>query len=148
MIAVAPTIGSAAVSHAGISDINSYWGEGLWGYDYGARALANYFPWADTDFFVAQSPLFHAENVTTPLLLVHGDSDVNVPKGESDQFFTALKLLGREVEYVQIVGQDHHILDHEQRIVWNDTILAFLTKYLKEQPEWWDALYPAAEDYR
>ena len=95
-----------------------------------------------------QSPLFHADKITTPLLLLHGDSDTNVPVGESDQLFTALKLLGREVEYVQIRGQDHHILDHEQRIVWNDTILAFFAKYLKEQPEWWEAMYPEPKDYR
>jgi dipeptidyl aminopeptidase/acylaminoacyl peptidase len=139
---------AAAVSHAGISDISSYWGEGLWGYAYGARALAGSFPWADRELYIEQSPIFHADKITTPLLLVHGDADVNVPKGESDQLFTALKLLGKEVEYVQIVGQDHHILNHEQRIVWNDTIMAFLAKFLKDRPDWWDEMYPAAEDYR
>ena len=139
---------AAAVSHAGISDISSYWGEGMWGYAYGARALADAFPWTDRDLYVEQSALFHADKITTPLLLVHGDSDINVPKGESDQLFTALKILGKEVEYVQIVGQDHHILDHEQRIVWNDTILAFLAKHLKGRPAWWDEMYPAPKDFR
>ena len=139
---------AAAVSHAGISDISSYWGEGLWGYAYGARALAGSFPWADQELYIGQSALFQADRITTPLLLVHGDSDVNVPKGESDQLFTALKMLGKEVEYVQIVGQDHHILDHEQRIVWNDTILAFLAKHLKGRSAWWDALYPEPKDWR
>jgi len=139
---------AAAVSHAGISSISSYWGEGLWGYAYGARALANAFPWQDRELYVEQSPLFHADRITTPLLLVHGDADTNVPVGESDQLFTALKLLGREVEYVQIQGQDHHILDHDQRIVWNDTILAFFARYLKGRPAWWEALYPEPEDFR
>ena len=139
---------AAAVSHAGISDISSYWGEGMWGYAYGARALADSFPWRNRELFVDQSPLFHADRITTPLLLVHGDSDINVPKGESDQLFTALKILGKDVEYVQIVGQDHHILDHEQRIVWNDTILAYLARYLKGRPAWWDEMYPAPKDFR
>ncbi len=135
---------AAAVSHAGISSISSYWGEGLWGYAYGARALADAFPWDRRDVYVEQSALFHADKITTPLLLVHGDSDTNVPVGESDQLFTALKLLGREVEYVQIQGQDHHILDHDQRIVWNDTILAFFAKWLKGRDGWWQAMYPDA----
>ena len=139
---------AAAVSHAGISSISSYWGEGLWGYQYGARALANAFPWQDRDLYVNQSALFNADKIHTPLLLVHGDSDTNVPVGESDQLFTALKLLGREVEYVQIQGQDHWVVDHDQRIVWNDTILAFLAKHLKGRPAWWDAMYPAPEDFR
>jgi dipeptidyl aminopeptidase/acylaminoacyl peptidase len=134
---------AAAVSHAGISSISSYWGEGLWGYAYGARALADAFPWSHRDLYVEQSALFHADEVTTPLLLVHGASDTNVPVGESDQMFVALKMLGKEVEYVQIEGQDHWIVDHEQRIVWNDTILAFFARHLKDRPAWWDALYPA-----
>jgi dipeptidyl aminopeptidase/acylaminoacyl peptidase len=139
---------AAGVSHAGISSISSYWGEGLWGYAYGARALANAFPWADRDLYIEQSALFHADKITTPLLLVHGDSDTNVPVGESDQLFTALKLLGREVEYVQIQGQDHWVLDHDQRIVWNDTILAFFARHLKQRSAWWEALYPEPDDYR
>lgn len=132
---------AAAVSHAGISSISSYWGEGLWGYVYGARALANAYPWDNVDLYVQQSALFHADKINTPLLLVHGDSDTNVPVGESDQLFTALKVLGREVEYVQIQGQDHWVVDHGQRIVWNDTILAFFARHLKGRPGWWDALY-------
>ncbi len=133
---------ACAVSHAGISDITSYWGHGWWGYDYGARALANAFPWSDRDIYVEQSPLYHADKIHTPLLLLHGSADTNVPPGESDQLFTALELLGRDVEYVQIEGQNHWILDHDQRIVWNDTILAYFARYLKERPAWWGAMYP------
>ncbi len=42
-----------------------------------------------------------------------------------------------------MLGQDHWILDHDQRIVWNDTILAYFAKYLKGEPEFWEAMYPA-----
>jgi dipeptidyl aminopeptidase/acylaminoacyl peptidase len=133
---------AAAISHAGISAITSYWGEGLWGYAYGARALAHSFPWSDRDLFIEQSPLYLADKIHTPLLLLHGADDTNVPVGESDQLYTALKLLGRDVEYVQVEGQDHWILDRDRRIVWNDTILAYFAKMLKHQPQWWDNLYP------
>ncbi|PJA75396.1 S9 family peptidase [bacterium CG_4_9_14_3_um_filter_65_15] len=139
---------AAAISHAGISDITSYWGGGLWGYAYGARALAGTFPWSDRDLYVDQSAVYSADKINTPLLLLHGDSDVNVPPGESDQLFTALKLLGKDVEYVRLTGQDHHILDHEQRMVWNDTILAYFARYLKERPAWWDEMYPAPKGWR
>jgi dipeptidyl aminopeptidase/acylaminoacyl peptidase len=132
----------AAVSHAGISSIASYWGEGYWGYAYGARALAGTFPWSDRELYIEQSPLFLADRIHTPLLLVHGGSDTNVPVGESIQLFTALKLLDRPVEFVRIEGQNHWIIDHDQRIVWNDTILAFFAWHLKDQPQWWQALYP------
>jgi dipeptidyl aminopeptidase/acylaminoacyl peptidase len=132
----------AAVSHAGISNISSYWAEGYWGYSYGARALAHSFPWNDPELYVEQSPLFHADKIVTPLLLLHGFDDTNVPRGESDGLYNALQMLGREVEYVQIAGQDHHILDHDKRIVWNDTILGWFERELKLREGWWNALYP------
>jgi dipeptidyl aminopeptidase/acylaminoacyl peptidase len=134
---------TAAVSHAGISSISGYWGEGYWGYSYSSVATADSFPWNRKDIYVTQSPLFNADKITTPLLLLHGSVDTNVPPGESTQLFTALKLLGREVEYVQFLEQNHHVLTYNKRILWTKTILAWFDRWLKGQPEWWLDLYPA-----
>lgn len=133
---------AAAISHAGISFISSYWGEGYWGYLYGAGANAFSFPWNRRDIFVDQSPLFNADKVHTPLLLLHGTSDVNVPIGESYQMYKALRLLGREVAMVTVSGEDHGIVDYAKRVDWEKTILAWFGKYLKDRPQWWAALYP------
>lgn len=133
---------ATGISHAGISALSSYWGEGYWGYLYSSVATAESFPWNRKDIYVDQSPLFNADKVNKPLLLLHGDSDTNVPPGESDQFYVALKLLGKDVEYVQVKGQDHHILDYKKRIIWQKTILAWFDKQLKGQGEWWSDLYP------
>ncbi len=133
---------AAAVSHAGISSLASYWGEGYWGYIYSAVATANRFPWNRTDFYIESSPLYHADKINTPLLLLHGMSDTNVPPGESIQLYTALKLLGKEVEFVQVKGQNHWILDYKKRLIWKKSILAWFDRWLKDQPEWWNTLYP------
>ncbi len=133
---------AAAVAHAGISALSSYWGEGYWGYSYGAVANADSFPWNRRDIFVDRSPLFNADKVTTPLLLTHGDDDPNVPPGESDQFYAALKLLGVEVEYLRIAGLGHLIMEHDKRALWSKSILAWFDRSLKDQPQWWEALYP------
>ena len=133
---------SAAIAHAGISSISSYWGEGYWGYAYSAFATANSFPWNRKDIYVNQSALFNADKITTPLLLLHGSADTNVPSGESTQLFTALKILGREVEYVQIFDQNHHIMTYNKRILWTKTIMAWFDRWLKGEPEWWFNLYP------
>jgi dipeptidyl aminopeptidase/acylaminoacyl peptidase len=133
---------AAAMSHAGISDITSYWGEGYWGYSYSALASANSYPWNARDIYVNQSPLFSADKVNTPILFLHGSADTNVPVGESIQMFTALKLLGKETALIQIEGENHHILHYDKRIKWNNSIYAWFAKWLKDQPEWWDALYP------
>lgn len=132
---------AAAISHAGISDISGYWGEGYWGYWYNSISAANSFPWNRKDIYVDQSPLFGAENIKTPLLLLHGDADTNVPPGESRQLYTALKLLGKEVELIEVAGQDHWILEHDKRKKWTKTIVAWFDKWLKRDAAWWNELY-------
>lgn len=134
---------AAAISHAGISDHTSYWGERYWGYSYSEVSMANSYPWSDADLYVKQSPLFNADKIHTPLLFLHGDKDNNVPIGESIQMFTALKLLNRPTAFVAVADQDHHILDYDKRIKWQDTIYAWFAKYLKDDSSWWDAMYPA-----
>ncbi len=57
--------------------------------------------------------------------------------------FTALKLLNRPTAFVAVADQDHHILDYDKRIKWQDTIYAWFAKYLKDDSSWWDAMYPA-----
>ena len=133
---------AAAVSHAGIANHTSYWGEGYWGYNYSEVSMANSYPWSHRQLYVNQSPLFNADKIHTPLLLLHGNADTNVPLIESLQMFTALKLLGREVSLVEVEGENHHILDYNKREKWLATQMAWFQKWLKDDPTWWDALYP------
>ncbi len=133
---------SASVSHAGISNIASYWGEGYWGYSYSAGASAGSYPWNNPDLYVRQSPLFSADKINTPLLLLHGTADTNVPIGESIQMYNALKLLGKEVEFIQVEGENHAIYDYDKRIAWNNAIYSWFAKWLKEDSRWWDSMFP------
>ena len=133
---------AAAVSHAGIANHTSYWGEGYWGYNYSEVSMANSYPWSHRQLYVDQSPLFNADKIHTPLLLLHGNADTNVPLIESLQMFTALKLLGREVSLVEVEGENHHILDYSKKEKWLATQMAWFQKWLKDDPTWWDTLYP------
>ena len=133
---------AAAVSHAGIANHTSYWGQGYWGYNYSEVSMANSYPWSHRQLYVDQSPLFNADKIHTPLLLLHGDADTNVPLIESLQMFTALKLLGREVALVQVKGENHHILEYSKKEKWLATQMAWFARWLKDDPTWWDALYP------
>lgn len=133
---------AAAVSHAGISALSSYWGEGYWGYGYCSVANTGTYPWNNPEFFTKHSPLFNADKINTPLLLLHGNADTNVPVGESIQMFLALKLLGKTVEFVEVDGENHGVADYKKRLEWQNTIFAWFAKWLKEEPEWWEAMYP------
>lgn len=133
---------AAAISHAGISNIASYWGGGYWGYTYGEAAQYGSYPWNNPDMYVKQSPLFNADKIHTPLLLLHGTVDTNVPTTESQQLFTALRILGRPVSYVQVDNENHVISDYKKREAWQNVIFAWFAKWLKDEPLWWKTLYP------
>ena len=133
---------AAAVSHAGISSISSYWAGGYWGLSYSTVASEGSFPWNNPDLYTKHSPLFNADKIHTPLLLLHGTADVNVPPSESTAMYNALKILGRTVELVEITGEDHHILEPERQDRWMQTIQAWFAKYLQGKSQWWDHLYP------
>lgn len=132
---------AAAVSHAGISSISSYWGEGYWGYTYSSGASANSYPWNNKEMYIEQSPLFNADKINTPLLLLHGTEDTNVPIGESIQMYTALKILGKPVEFIQVKGENHGVRDFKKRIEWNHSIFAWFAKWLQDDSSWWDSMY-------
>lgn len=133
---------AAAVSHAGISDISGYWGYGYWGYSYSEVSAAGSYPWNNKELYVDHSPLYNADKIHTPLLFLHGTTDMNVPTAQGISMFTALKLLGRPTALVEVEGQGHHISDYDKRIRWQNTIWAWFAKYLQDDPTWWNSLYP------
>lgn len=132
---------AAAVSHAGISNVASYWGEGYWGYSVNSISAAKSFPWNNPDLFTKQGSLFNADKIHTPLLLLHGTADTNVPIGESIQLFNALRILDRTVELVTFENENHTIMDFDKTLIWHDSFMAWFAKYLQDDPSWWDELY-------
>lgn len=133
---------AAAVSHAGISNPTSYWGEGYWGYSYSACAAPNSYPWNNATLYTEHAPLFNADKIHTPLLFMHGSVDTNVPVGESIQMFNALKILGRETAFIIVDGENHYISNFHKRIKWHNSIMAWFQKWLQDDPTWWNDLYP------
>ncbi|MDE6409602.1 MAG: S9 family peptidase [Muribaculaceae bacterium] len=132
---------AAAVSHAGISNVTSYWGEGFWGYSYNSVAAAKHYPWTDPELYTRQGSLFNADKIHTPLLLLHGKLDTNVPIGESIQIFNALRVLGRDVEFITVEDENHVISNFDRKLLWQNTIMAWFAKYLQDDPRWWNELY-------
>ena len=84
-------------SMCGTSDIGVSFGEVQWG---GSPATA-------TQDLIDHSPLTYATNVNTPVLLLHGEADARCPIGQSEEYFVALKRLGKEVELVRFPDCSH-----------------------------------------
>ncbi|MDQ2664008.1 MAG: S9 family peptidase, partial [Candidatus Eremiobacteraeota bacterium] len=66
-------------------------------------------PWDPKSMNYTQSPLTYVENVHTPLMMIHGDEDTRTPIDQTLQEYTALKILGRPVEYVAFPGENHDL---------------------------------------
>ncbi len=132
---------AAAISHAGISALTGYWGEGYWGAWYNSVAAAESFPWNNKKVYIDYSPIYNADKITTPLLLTHGNADPNVPLGESWNMYSALKVQGKDVELIEVEGLQHLIMEYHKRKKWTKTLIAYFDKYLKDQPGWWNELY-------
>ncbi len=64
-------------------------------------------PWSEPEGFRYRSPLTHAPDVTTPVLLHVNEGDLRCPAGQADQFYSALKWLGKSVDYVRYPGGSH-----------------------------------------
>jgi len=132
---------ATGISHAGISDHTSYWGEGYWGYTYSQVCAANSYPWTRKDLFVDRSPLYNADKIHKPLLFTHGSADTNVPIGESIQMYNALKLLGVPTAFVIVEGENHGIMAYSKRVKWINTMMAWFDKWLKGDDSWWKGMY-------
>jgi dipeptidyl aminopeptidase/acylaminoacyl peptidase len=77
------------------------------------------------------SPVFHAENVTKPLMVLQGANDPRVLQVESDEIVAAVKANNVPVEYVLFEDEGHGFLKKENEINGYGQIRVFLDKYLK-----------------
>ena len=81
----------------GTSDIGVSFGEPQWG----GSVMET------PEKLLARSPITYAKNVTAPTLLLHGEADARCPVAQSEEYFVALKRLGKTVEFVRFPNSNH-----------------------------------------
>ena len=115
----------AAIEGAGITDWLSFmWTSDLQQIDYDAR-----WPDKDPDAFLTFSAVMHAENVTTPLLILHGAADERVPTFQGREYFEVLAARGKTTRMVMYPGSPHFPTLWEQRQDVFREIAAWLARY-------------------
>ncbi|HEY0756558.1 MAG TPA: S9 family peptidase [Ktedonobacteraceae bacterium] len=64
-------------------------------------------PWENLEKLMFHSPITYVKNIQAPLLIIHSEQDLRCGIEQSEQLFTALKYLGREVRFVRFENQSH-----------------------------------------
>lgn len=115
----------AAIEGAGITDWAPFlWTSDISQVDYDAR-------WTDEDpdAFKKFSAVYFARNVTTPLLILHGEADQRVPAFQGAEYFQILAARGKTTRMVTYPGSPHFPIIWEQRLDVMQEITEWLTKY-------------------
>jgi len=68
-------------------------------------------PWDNPAIYDKLSPIRHIKNVKSKILIMHGANDARVPPTQADEFYRALKDLGKDVSYVRYPRQGHGITE-------------------------------------
>src|SRR5262245_1782497 len=129
-----PTAFAAHVDLFGISDLKSlvegfpvYW-ESAMAYIY--RKFGNPNDSADAAYQRERSPLFFADRIQRPLLVIQGENDPRVKKDQSDRLVEAVRQRGVPVEYLVIEGEGHGFSKNENQLRAMEAVDRFLDRYL------------------
>ena len=87
--------------------------------------------WEDRERLIAQSPLFAANKIEAPLLVIQGANDPRVKQAESDQIVAAMHELGREVKYLVAPDEGHGFRAEKNRLDMNVAFEEFLADHLE-----------------
>jgi len=94
--------------------------------------------WQHPELYIRNSPLFNADKVTTPLLMMANDADGAVPWYQGIEYFTALRRLGKKVWMMEYNGEAHGLTERRNRKDWSIRLSQFFGYYLKgEKPPHW-----------
>lgn len=88
-------------------------------------------PTTELDMLKASSPLFHADKIRRPLIVLQGANDPRVIKPESDEIVEAVRKSGVPVEYVVFDNEGHGFTKKANEIRANKAILEFLDLHLR-----------------
>jgi dipeptidyl aminopeptidase/acylaminoacyl peptidase len=90
--------------------------------------------WNAQQRYIHNSPLFQADKVKTPVLMMHNDEDGAVPWYQGIEFFVALRRLGQPVWMLNYNGAGHGLSDLDDRRDWQRRMQQFYDHYLMDAP--------------
>jgi dipeptidyl aminopeptidase/acylaminoacyl peptidase len=99
----------AACSERAVNTMWSMYGTSDIGYWFQEAHALGRPPWEDLRWYLERSPLSHARDIHTPLLIMHSEDDLRCPMEQAEQLYVALKKLRRPVRLVRFPDEDHEL---------------------------------------
>ncbi|WP_299495543.1 prolyl oligopeptidase family serine peptidase [uncultured Shewanella sp.] len=132
----------AAVSGAPVSNMTSAYsgirhGTGLarqFQYETGQSRIGKSLYQAPLEY-IENSPIFYADKINTPLMLMFGDKDEAVPWEQGIELYLAMRRLGKPVVFLQYKDEPHHLKKYPNKVDYSLRMMAYFDHYLKGQPE-------------
>ncbi len=144
----------AAGAGAPVSNMTSAYGGIRWGsgvcrqmqYEHGqSRIGATLWDKGGLDLYLENSPLFKADKVSTPLLIMHNDKDGAVPWYQGIEYFMALRRLGKKVWMLEYNNEEHNLVERRNCKDLSIRLQQFFDFYMKgaKEPAWMKYGVPA-----
>ena len=90
--------------------------------------------WEKPELYLENSPIFEADKINTPVLLLHNDADGAVPWYQGIEMYLALRRLNKPTWMLNYNGEPHWPLKRENRIDFQTRMMQFFDHYLKDAP--------------
>ncbi|HHW18460.1 MAG TPA: S9 family peptidase [Firmicutes bacterium] len=124
----------AAVTQRSISNMYTKYGTSDIGFFANKRGMGGRDLWDSESFIMERSPIRYAPFVKTPILILHSEEDYRCPMEQAEQWYVALKRLGKTVEFVRFAGENHELSRSGKP--WNrverlERIAGWFDRYLK-----------------
>jgi dipeptidyl aminopeptidase/acylaminoacyl peptidase len=96
--------------------------------------------WQRPDLYLRESAVLHADQITTPVLIVHNKQDGAVPWRQGVELYLALRRLRKPVWLLQYREENHSLFSDRAAMDYTRRLVAFFDHYLKGQatPDWMD----------
>lgn len=144
----------AAGAGAPVSNMTSAYGGIRWGsgvarlkqYEHGqSRIGKSLWDEGGLDLYLENSPLFNADKVETPLLIMHNDADGAVPWYQGIEYFVALRRNGKKVWLLEYNDEAHNLVERRNCKDLSIRLQQFFDHYLKDAPapQWMKTGVPA-----
>lgn len=90
--------------------------------------------WENMDAYIRNSPVYHASNVKTPLMILHNDKDGAVDQTQGIEYFNTLRRMGKPVILLEYKGENHGLARPANQKDYTLRMRAFFDHYLMDKP--------------